>query len=518
MPLTLKMSRKLTDRYALIVLSGLLPIVLGIFILCWQANRSLESVATQTAEEAVRQFDLMLNNAVLSADIVLPLAGQDCHQVELALREQVVRRPFVRSVNLAWDNQIYCTSLFGEFKEAVNPANYTNGTLWLMKGNTVTPDEALLVYRKQKDKSSALVSLYGFHLVNVLGLINQKTRLLIQVGDAWVDRYGKVYKGPLPHYPVGQSSVDSPQFPYRVVAGFGKDEVWRYVWFEYPGLLGLLVFLGLLSATTVHWLKKRSSSPTHELQRGLDAGEFIPYFQPVVLSETKQWAGAEVLMRWQHPKEGLVRPDLFIPFAEHSGLIVPMTRSLMAQTALLLAPHANSMEPGFHMAFNITARHCQNLELVEDCRDFLQAFPPGHIRLVLELTERELIVPSEATHALFAALHSLGVMIAIDDFGTGHSSLSYLREFNVDYLKIDQSFVAMIGVDALSRHILDSIIELSAKLDLGIVAEGVETEEQSRYLTLQGVKYLQGYLFARPLTATDFITSLQARPATADHR
>jgi len=76
----------------------------------------------------------------------------------------------------------------------------------------------------------------------------------------------------------------------------------------------------------------------------------------------------------------------------------------------------------------------------------------------------------------------------------------------------------MIGVDALSRHILDSIIELSAKLDLGIVAEGVETEEQSRYLTLQGVKYLQGYLFARPLTATDFITSLQARPATADHR
>jgi len=193
MPLTLKMSRKLTDRYALIVLSGLLPIVLGIFILCWQANRSLESVATQTAEEAVRQFDLMLNNAVLSADIVLPLAGQDCQQVELALREQVVRRPFVRSVNLAWDNQIYCTSLFGEFKEAVNPANYTNGTLWLMKGNTVTPDEALLVYRKQKDKSSALVSLYGFHLVNVLGLINQKTRLLIQVGDAWVDRYGKVF-------------------------------------------------------------------------------------------------------------------------------------------------------------------------------------------------------------------------------------------------------------------------------------------------------------------------------------
>ena len=216
-------------------------------------------------------------------------------------------------------------------------------------------------------------------------------------------------------------------------------------------------------------------------------------------------------MRWQHPTEGLVRPDLFIPFAEHSGLIVPMTRSLMEQTSRLLAPHSSNMGPGFHIAFNIAAHHCHNLELVEDCRRFLEAFAPGHINLVLELTERELIVPTATTHELFSQLHTLGVMIAIDDFGTGHSSLSYLREFNVDYLKIDQSFVALIGVDALSRHILDSIIELSAKLDLGIVAEGVETQEQSEYLAAQGVDFLQGYLFARPMPPGEFIEALRAR-------
>lgn len=105
-------------------------------------------------------------------------------------------------------------------------------------------------------------------------------------------------------------------------------------------------------------------------------------------------------------------------------------------------------------------------------------------------------------------------MIAIDDFGTGHSSLSYLREFNVDYLKIDQSFVAMIGADALSGHILESIIELSAKLDLGIVAEGVETQEQSQYLADHGVDFLQGYLFARPMQPVDFIRALQAQLTT----
>ena len=101
-------------------------------------------------------------------------------------------------------------------------------------------------------------------------------------------------------------------------------------------------------------------------------------------------------------------------------------------------------------------------------------------------------------------------MIALDDFGTGHSSLNYLRELNVDYLKIDQSFVAMIGADALSGHILDSIIDLCAKLDLGIVAEGVETPEQSEYLSSKGVDFLQGYLFSRPLDAHGFIKAMQA--------
>jgi len=127
------------------------------------------------------------------------------------------------------------------------------------------------------------------------------------------------------------------------------------------------------------------------------------------------------------------------------------------------------------------------------------------------LTERELIEPNDMTLQLFEQLHALGVKIAIDDFGTGHSSLSYLRAFKVDFLKIDQSFVAMIGIDALSRHILDSIIELSAKLDLAIVAEGVETQAQADYLTEHQVDFMQGYLFAKPMPAADFISALSDR-------
>lgn len=129
--------------------------------------------------------------------------------------------------------------------------------------------------------------------------------------------------------------------------------------------------------------------------------------------------------------------------------------------------------------------------------------------MTLELTERELIQPCAEIHGLFDRLRGLGVSIAIDDFGTGQSSLSYLQQFKVDLLKIDQSFVAMIGVNTLSRHVLDSIIELSAKLGLQVVAEGVETEEQRAYLAARDVKYLQGYLFARPMPPTDFERALR---------
>ena len=510
MPLTVNGPRKRATRYLITSFSAVLPIALGVAILYWQAERSLEQSTAQTAQEAVRQVDLMLDNTALAAQALIPLAGQPCdNAAQLALREQVTRRPFVRATTLSWQKNIYCSSLFGsDYESKVNPDDYVDGRLWLMNGNPVTPDTALLVYRLVEGDKAAFASIDGYHLANALRLISRYAELVLQVGPNWMSDDGKVQNSALPTFAVAHHHLASERYDYSVEAGMPAGEVWRYMEARYPALFSLLLFFGVLAGVLSHWLQKRSSAPTHELQRALGANEFVPYFQPVVHGDTREWAGCEVLMRWQHPKEGLVRPDLFIPLAEHSGLIVPMTRALLRQTATQLAPHASRLRPGFHIGVNITARHCQDLALVEDCREFLAAFAPGQVTLVLELTERELIEPTDITRRLFDALHELGVLIAIDDFGTGHSSLGYLRNFNVDYLKIDQSFVAMIGADALSRHILDSIIELSGKLDLGIVAEGVETAEQCEYLAAQGVDFLQGYLFGRPLPADEFIKSL----------
>jgi len=507
MPLKAK-TRSRRKRIAVTLFSGLLPVLLGAAILYMQAGRALKQDTRQTAEEAIRQFDLMLDNTAQAAHELLPLAGQSCADVKLALREQVTRRPFVRSTNLVWDNNLYCSSLFGDYQETVNPGDYTQGALWLMNGNPVTPNTALLVYRLSEGKKGALTTLDGYHLSNILRLIGRKTLLLLQVGPDWLSADGKFHTGAVPELPVAQSRLTSGRYAFAVEAGFPEGETWRYMSSEYPPLFSLLIFFGVIAGAIGHFLQKRSSSPTYEMQRALEAKEFIAYFQPVVHGDSKSWSGAEVLMRWQHPKEGLVRPDLFIPFAEHSGLIVPMTRSLMRQTAVLLAPHSASFNKPFHIGINITASHCQDLELVKDCREFLDAFEPGSIHLVLELTERELIEPTAITLQLFEQLRELGVKIAIDDFGTGHSSLGYLRQFNVDFLKIDQSFVAMIGVDTLSSHLLDSIIELAAKLDLALVAEGVETREQSDYLSARQVNFLQGYLFGKPMPGAEFISAL----------
>lgn len=251
----------------------------------------------------------------------------------------------------------------------------------------------------------------------------------------------------------------------------------------------------------------RSSSPAEELKRALIEEEFIPYLQPVVTGADEQCRGCEVLMRWQHPKQGMISPDRFIPLAEDSGLIMPMTSLLMAQVQDHFAPHASKLPAGFHFGFNICAQPLQGSESADRLPGLYQCFQDNPVKLVLELTERELIVADETTDQLFAELRQLGVMIAIDDFGTGHSSLTYLQQFQVDAVKIDQSFVGMIGSDALSSHIVENVI-WRPDWGLQLVAEGVETQVQADYLQARHVDYLQGYLYGRPIPMKQFRQTL----------
>ena len=209
MPLTLKGPRKRAARYSISILCGLLPILLGVLILYVQAQRTLEQSTEQTAIEAVRQFDLMLDNTALAAQELLPLAGKDCdNAAQLALREQVTRRPFVRATTLSWQKTIYCTSLFGGDRvSAVNPDDYVNGRLWLMNGNPVTPNTALLVYRLVEGDKAAFASIDGYHLTNALRLISRYADLVLQVGPNWLGSDGQVHTSAPPVFAVAHHQL-----------------------------------------------------------------------------------------------------------------------------------------------------------------------------------------------------------------------------------------------------------------------------------------------------------------------
>ena len=491
---------------ALLVLA--LPLVMGGWMVHDSYEQELKNDASASASKARTLLERMLDQAERANLEVLPLAGRPCSDNLLLLRKRVALEPFLRSINLVRQGIINCTSLFGPAREVDDGSRYTDRNLLLMSGNLVRKNHPLLVVRQERGRDAALSAIDSSQLSFMLTLSSDPSELFLQVGSAWLDESGHFQSDPPKLHSKFALILASQRYPFTIHAGYAMPIYWRALW-EARHLQ--LIWLGassLVLSLLVWWLLGRPGALTDELRRGLRSREFVPYLQPLIASKGGKMVGAEVLMRWQHATEGLIRPDLFIPQAEESGLIVPMTVNLMKTVAKTLHPVQEQLPEAFHISFNISAIHCRDLSLVAECRDFLGHFVPGRVVLVLELTERELLVTSPQTLSLFRQLDEMGVQLAIDDFGTGHSSLIYLQQFHVDYLKIDRSFIGRIGTESLSEHIVDNVIDLGGRLGLSLVAEGVETEQQAAYLRGKGVQYLQGYLFARPMPLRQFCEEL----------
>lgn len=494
-------------RLLLTLLLFLLTLTLGAWGIYHSYLDDLERHARQSAEHARTIIDSMIDQAQRANAAVLPDAGAPCANVELSLREQAALGLFIRSVNLAWKGRLYCTSLFGVVDEADEPELYTGRTLLLMKGNRVRQNHPLLVIRQERGDGVALTAIDGQSLSFMLDLGRGNSWVILQVGSVWLDGHGRFGNVPAPMANTSAVRVVSKRYPFVIDSGYITAVNWQSAWHARQMVFLMLLLISTLFAVLLWWQLGRSRSPSGELERALRAREFVPYLQPMVAGDTEQMVGVEVLMRWQHPTAGLIRPDLFIPQAEASGLILPMTSQMMQQVARSLKSIQHTFPAGFHVGFNICAAHCHDSgKLYEDCYQFLAYFEPGRVTLVLELTERELLVEDAGTLELFRRLDAMGVKLAIDDFGTGHSSLSYLQRFHVDILKIDQSFIRRIGTESLSEHIVDNVIDLASRLGLVLVAEGVETAEQASYLKAKKVDFLQGFYFGRPEPMRSFIT------------
>ena len=241
----------------------------------------------------------------------------------------------------------------------------------------------------------------------------------------------------------------------------------------------------------------------HDIERGLATAvtgrEFRLVYQPIVDVATGGVIGVEALLRWEHPDRGTISPAEFIPIAESTGLIVPIGRWVLSQALEQAAAWRLAFpEHPLAMAVNLSGRQLGDPDLVATVAELLHKTGAPHRSLVLEITESVLIEATETTGAVLHALRSLGVGLALDDFGTEYSSLTYLRRFPFDVLKVDRSFVAGLGVDAEDTTIVAAVTGLARSLGLVAVAEGVETIEQLEALRAIGCDRAQGYLFARP--------------------
>ncbi|HVE45191.1 MAG TPA: EAL domain-containing protein [Acidimicrobiales bacterium] len=242
-----------------------------------------------------------------------------------------------------------------------------------------------------------------------------------------------------------------------------------------------------------------------ELVKALENGELVLHYQPKILLANDRVAGAEALVRWQHPTRGLIPPDLFIPLAEDTGLIVPLGAWALeegcrqAQAFQARFPY----RPPLVMSVNLSARQFEP-ELVATVAGILDRTGIQPWRLCLELTESIIMTDVESAIDILAQLKALGVWLSIDDFGTGYSSLAYLRRFPIDELKIDRSFVDGLGREAEDTAIVAAVVAMAHALGLSVVAEGVETQEQLERLRILGCEQVQGYYFSPAMPAAGF--------------
>jgi EAL domain-containing protein (putative c-di-GMP-specific phosphodiesterase class I) len=247
------------------------------------------------------------------------------------------------------------------------------------------------------------------------------------------------------------------------------------------------------------------------LQRAIDKQEFVLHYQPQIDLGSGRVTGAEALIRWQHPDLGLIPPGRFIAIAEDSGLIVEIGSWVIRECC---RQARRWQEAGFQdltVAANVSALQFRRGSLEDVVRDALEEAGLEPRFLELELTESILADDQAKAAAVLTRLHEIGVGLALDDFGTGYSSFTYLVNFKLDKLKIDQSFVRNISMNHKDETIVSSIVRLAREFGLRTVAEGVESEQALEVVRRAGCDQAQGFLFARPMIADDLLSFLRAR-------
>jgi len=514
---------------ALLAVAGIVPLILCVLFTFINARQVVLRQQATTAAMLLTHAETISDQAWDMIGQLRTFSGRPCNQINEELRQYAALHPYFRSLGVVQDDLITCSSAFGSLTDNVAvmiqrqpPEN--RKAWWMLSVNgtyAVKSRPAIIFMRETPTRFSAFALVDGQYVLDFMNAVGKSQ------GDAITLQFGEGFAIPSGHSVISAGNsllsattltVASSRYPIVArITSSGSDIAlnWRHGLFTFLPMAAVLSLL--LMAVTHNWLKRRLSL-RDQLRRGILHREFSVNYQPVYNVKTGAASGAEALMRWQLPDGSWVRPDLFIAAAEAENMIVPLTQ-LLIEIVIEDAQHW-TLPPGFRLAINVAADHIQHPDFVTDIRQLAAGLAAHQPNLTLELTERSLLSDGEDVIQKLQLLRREGIHIAIDDFGTGHCSLSYLQTFPLDYLKIDRGFVNAIESIDGETPVLDAIIMLSHKLKLKIVAEGVETPVQLQYLKDRGVVFIQGYLYACPMTGSALTLWLQEegrRPLMPDN-
>lgn len=428
---------------------------------------------------------------------------------------------YIQAVGHVRDNQLLCSSIGGRARPIeLGPPDFTGTGEALIRQDVrfpFAPEQGFVVVqigefaaiihdertidiaRSEPDVSLSVMSLASRKPLSVRGRIDPR----------WLARLGKLHETV---FVEGDQVVAVVRSPSYLTAGMAavplvymEDRSEALAWRLVPA--GLLAG-SVLSLAILALARQQMSLPT-AIRNGLRRKEFFLEYQPVVDLRDGRWVGVEALVRWRRPTGEIVMPDLFIPIAEQNGLIARLTAQVFEMvrrdTGFYLETH-----PGFHIGINVAPADFRSPDFLDSLQRLRRHMGARPSSLILELTERSLLDPAVARE-ISGRLRSEGFALAIDDFGTGYSSLSYLESLELDYLKIDRSFIEAIGTGAPISLVVGHIIGMARDLGLSMIAEGVESQAQADYLRKQGVQLAQGWLFGSPMPFAEVVREMQAR-------
>ncbi|HEX3710952.1 MAG TPA: EAL domain-containing protein [Pseudolabrys sp.] len=514
-------ARAFTRRNIVAIAVGVLlagvPLVAFDFWLSGLIDRQGQEEVNTSARRAIALAESRVAQAIETLDALAAHGVDSCRpsQIETMRRAAFDTIPIKEIAVVAGDGQTQCTNLglpLGlrtviSSEPLFGAPGYTLDIIALERGQRV-----VRLRRKVGEGPNGIAALMPSALflpqVSTQGERFSAFARIATHDDAVIGEHGVRPSGTGKAFFVAASQSSKYGFGVEISAARGSVEA-SHADLKWLGMFATGAIVLILGIFAMLMPRRSIGNPVAEIERALDAGEFVPYYQPIVDIRSGQLRGAEVLVRWRKPDGTLVLPGAFIPLAESSGLIREMTRDLMRRVCVEAGP-AIGCRPALKVSFNFAGQLFSDQSIVKEVRNIFSGSPIKLSQVVLEVTERDPIENFTATRQTIAALQGLGVRIAIDDVGTGHSGLSYMLKLGVDIIKIDKMFVDAIGTDRNSTTIVETLIDLAHNMRMDVVAEGVENFEQVMHLRELGIRSAQGYVFAPPLPGSAFLQLIEA--------